>query len=117
MAWVMRLAWMAINAIAMLPVLGRWFDPAPVRDPNARPATLSVLLDVLGAVSHRAWGLPAIVALSVFVVSLTATAYATLAYRGVPWSRRNHVLWPLPGLGVALAICTLLDEHLPEFGR
>ena len=117
MAWFMRLAWVAISAIAMLPVLGRWFDPAPVHEPNARAGTLSVLLDVLGAVSHRAWGLPAIVALSVVVVSLTAAAYATLAYRGVPGAQRNHVLWPLLGLGVALAICTLLDEHLPEFGR
>ncbi len=115
-AWAMRLAWMANSLIAVLPVLGRWLDPAPMPDPSARAAPLSLLLDVLGAASHRAWGLPAIGALSVLAVSLTAASHATLVYRGTPWHKRNHVLWPLAGLGAALIVCTLLDERLPEFG-
>jgi len=115
--WAMRLAWMAISVIAMLPVLGRWFDPAPIPDPRARVEPLSLLLDVLAAVSHRAWALPAIVALSILVVSLTAAAYATLVHQGVPRPQRNAVLWPLLGLGLAVLVSTLLDEHLPEFGR
>ncbi|MEO8059861.1 MAG: hypothetical protein ABI671_16225 [Burkholderiales bacterium] len=115
--WAMRLAWLAISFIAMLPVLGRWLDPAPMPDPDLLAGPLSQLLAVLSAASHRAWGLPVIVALSVLVVSLTAATYARLVYQGLRWRDRNHVLWPLLGLGLALIACTLLDEHLPEFGR
>jgi len=89
-------------------------------DPHRPTDLFEAIRRALTPPGHRAWGLPAIVALSVFVVSLTASAFATLECRGVPRRpvvRRNQVLWPLLGLGAALAICTLLDEHLPEFGR
>lgn len=115
--WAMRLAWLAISFIAILPVLGRWLDPAPMPEPSPLAGPLSQVLDVLAAASHRAWGLPVTVALSVLVVSLTAATYASLVYQGLSWRDRKHVLWPLLVLGLALLACTLLDEHLPEFGR
>lgn len=101
----------------MMPVLARFFDPAPSPTQATPAEPIGLLFDVLNTIGHRAWMLPAIGLLSALVVLPTAGAYFSLIYRNVQRARRNHVLWPLLGLGFALLICTLLDEYLPEFGR
>jgi hypothetical protein len=119
-AWALRLAWLAITLVALLLVIERWFDPAPVLGQHARGTVsggLSLMLDVLTAASHRAWALPAVIALGCLVVVLSAGAFARLSHQNVPWRRRRTVLWPLLGLAVSLLIGTMLDEHLPEFGQ
>jgi hypothetical protein len=119
-AWLPRLAWLAVALVAAMPVLGRLLDPAPALDTSARSTVaggLSLVLDVLTLAAHRAWMLPAMIALGVLVLLLSGAAFGGLALQHAPWPQRRGALWPLAGLVPALFVSALLDDCLPEFFR
>jgi hypothetical protein len=118
--WALRLAWLAVALLAAMPVLGRWLDPAPVLDTGRRDTLsggLSLMLDVLALAGHRAWMLPAVIALSALALLLSCAAFGWLNFQHAPWPQRRVTLWPLGGLVLGLLASVLLDEHLPEFYR
>lgn len=119
-AWALRLAWLAVALLAAMPVLGRWLDPAPVLGTSRRGTVsggLSLMFDVLTLAGHRAWMLPATIALGALVLLLSGAAFGWLSFQHAPWPQRRVALWPLAGLALGLLVSVLLDEHLPEFFR
>lgn len=117
-AWALRLAWLAVALLAAMPVLGRWLDPAPVLDIRGRSTVsgaLSLALDVLTLAGHRAWMLPAVIALSALALLLSGAAFGWLTFQHAPWPQCRVTLWPLAGLVLGLLVSVLLDKHLPEF--
>lgn len=120
MAWLPRLAWLAVALVAAMPVLGRLLDPAPPFDATPRDTVaggLSLMLDVVALAGHRAWMLPAVIALGGVVLLLSGAAFGWLAFHHAPWPQRRGALWPLPSLLLAVLVSIWLDEHLPEFFR
>ena len=119
--WAIRLAWMVLAALPLLPLLGRWVDPLlPPTEPHASNGLfsgLSAMAEVLTAVTQRLWMFPTIIGLCVTVVLLTGGAFTTLSLQDASWAHRRSSLWPLLALPFIVILTTLLDNHLPEFGR
>lgn len=119
MVWLTRGSWAAIAAIAALPVVGRWLDPAPppIKPPTDAAGVARLFLDVVTIAGHRAWMLPTVIGLAAFAVLVSVVNFALLVHGGAPWPRRWGSLWPLLALLLSVLLSILLDEHLPEFNR
>jgi hypothetical protein len=118
--WAIRLAWLAVIVLPLLPLLGRWFDPPPPITPQTHTGLLgglSAMVDVFAIITQRLWMFPVIIGLCVTVLLLTVGAFAALSYQDASWAQRRLSLWPLMALPVMVFVTTLLDDHLPEFGR
>jgi len=117
--WLARLAWTAVASIAVLPLFGRWLDPAPppLKAPADAVGAAWLMVDMVSRLAPRAWMLPTTIALAAFTVLCTLASLALHVHGGVPWSRRWGSLWPLLALPVSLLLSVLLDNLLPEFRR
>jgi hypothetical protein len=113
------LAWLAVAMVALLPVAARRFEPPSVRvlsKPNTAAEGLGLMIDMLSMAAHRAWMLPATLALCGVVVVLSLGAFLVLRRQRTPWPQRRLGLFPLLALPPGLLISAMLDGYLPEFG-
>ena len=113
---LLGLAWCAASSVALLPVLGRWLDPAvPTAQAHGTTDVLGVLVDLISVIGHRAWMLPALCALCAVTAVLSLGVWGWHAYRHEDSPQRRAAQWPLWALPLCVLLAALLDEYLPEF--
>ncbi|MBI4911475.1 MAG: hypothetical protein HY823_01955 [Acidobacteria bacterium] len=115
--WLARLAWASLVIIPVLPIAGRWLDPAPaqIKPPADLAGAAGMMIDLFSNLAPRAWMLPATLGLSACTALCALAGFAVRAHGQVPWAQNRTHLWPLGALLIALLLATLLDHHLPEF--
>jgi hypothetical protein len=113
------LAWLAPFLLALLPIAARWFDPAPEHNLSQPGAAVAweVMVEVISIIGHRAWMLPASVALCSLTLALSLTACLLMRHQHLPWRHCRRSLYPMAALLPALAVSFAFDTVLPEFSR